>query len=293
MYKMISQYSFYTILACALLSVESFAQDTTITIPKKDYEEVLKYYFPSKEKTNNIDIFTDRPHQTETAEMVPYKHFQIESGISMEIDHDGDTRNENIYYNSLLMKYGIGSGMDLRVGIDYLNNSAFQSDSLLSKTKGLSGLSFGGKKFLYRGTKYLPKVSLMAEMYLPYFGKKEFRPNFTGGTLRLLCEHEIGENTELEYNFGPDWGGIIPNISYFYAVSLTQKVAGPLSIYGEIYGFFNENKDLSYINDFRCDAGFVYLLKKNLQLDLEGGIAFTSPQLGYFAACGISWRVPN
>lgn len=293
MYKMISQYSFYSLLLCLLYTLPSFAQDTTVTIPKKDFEEVMKYYFPSNVKSNNIDIFTDRPHQTETAEMVPYKHFQIESGVSMEIDHDGGNRNENLYYNSLLMKYGIGSGMDLRVGIDYLNNSAFQSDSLLSKTKGLSGLSFGGKKFLYRGAKYLPKVSMMVELYFPYFGKKEFRPNFTGGTLRLLCEHELGKNTELEYNFGPDWGGTTPNVGYFYAVSLTQKVFGPLSLYGEIYGFFNENNNLSYSNDFRCDAGFVYLLKKNLQLDLEGGIAFTSPQLGYFAAAGISWRIPN
>lgn len=267
--------------------------DTTITIPKEDFEEVLKYYFPSKTLNNNVDIFTDRPHQTETAEMVPYKHFQIESGVSMEIEHDGITRNENLYYNSLLMKYGIGSGMDLRLGFDFLNNDAFHGDSLISRTKGFSGVSFGGKKFLYRGSKYLPKVSLMTEIYLPYFGNKAFKPSFTGGTLRLLCEHELGKNTELEYNFGPDWGGTLPNVSYFYAVSLTQKITAPLSIYAEVYGFFNETPSLNYTNDFRCDGGFVYLLRKNLQLDLEGGIAFTSPQLSYFAACGVSWRIPN
>lgn len=285
-----------SIVLYLLLSVVTFsiqAQDTTVIVPKKDFDEVIKYYFPAQSKQNNVDIFTDRPHQTETAEMVPFKHFQIESGVTFEIDHEAFTRNENLYYNSLLLKYGIGSGMDLRLGIDYLNNNAYKGDTLLSKTRGFSGLSFGGKKFLYRGSKYLPKISLMTEIYFPYFGKKEFRPKQTGGTLRLLCEHELGENTELEYNFGPDWSGNSANVSYFYAVSLTQKLTNPLSIYGEIYGFFNENNDLSLSNDFRCDAGFVFLAKKNLQLDLEGGIAFTKPSLGYFISAGGSWRIPD
>ncbi len=290
---------FYALVALTLSSAVLHAQnDTTVTISKKDYNDVLKYYFPSKDiRSNNVDIFTDRPHQTETAEIVPYKHFQVESGFSFEVDRSGIIKEENIAYNSLLLKYGIGSGMDLRVNFDYLSNKSYRRDTLINKLNGFSGLSFGGKKFLYKGSVFLPKISLMAEIYLPYFGRKDFRPNYTGGTLRLLCEHELGKNTELEYNFGPDWGGYSANVSYFYAVSLTQKIAGPLSVYGEIYGFFIENGVASangnFTNDFRCDAGFVYLLQSNLQLDLEGGIGISEISPNYFVSAGVSWRIPN
>jgi hypothetical protein len=281
-------------------SSNSMDEDTTITISKEIANNVLKYYIPSYNiGKNRGQIATDRPHQTETAEIVPYNTFQVETGFTYEQDKYDEFKNQNIVYNSCLLKFGLGSGMDFRFGFDVLTNKVYKNDSLKNKNFGFSGLSFGGKKFLTKGTRFFPKTSLMAELYLPYFGNQQFRPSYTGGTIRFLCEHEIGDKLEWEYNIGPDWDGNSPNVNYFFATSLTYNLLGPLSIYGELYGFFTERKkqemDLilsnGFYNDIRCDGGFVYLINDDFQLDLEGGLAITKSSPDYFVSFGLSYRV--
>ena len=276
------------------------AEDTTITISKEIADKILKYYIPSYNiGKNRGQIATDRPHQTETAEIVPYNTFQVETGFTFEQDKYDEFKNQNIIYNSCLLKFGLGSGIDLRFGFDVLTNKVYKKESLVNENFGFSGLSFGGKKFLTKGTRFFPKTSLLAELYLPYFGKDQFRPSFTGGTMRFLCEHEISDKLELEYNFGPDWNGNTPNVNYFFATSLTYNLIGPISIYGELYGFFTEKKkqemDLiinnGFYNDIRCDGGFIYLINDDFQLDLEGGLAITKSSPDYFVSFGLSYRV--
>lgn len=278
----------------------SIKEDTTITISKEIANNILKYYIPSYNVGKNRgQIATDRPHQTETAEIVPYNTFQVETGFTYEQDKYEEFKNQNIVYNSCLLKFGLGNGMDFRFGFDVLTNKVYKNDSLKNKNFGFSGLSFGGKKFLTKGNRYFPKTSLMAELYLPYFGSQNFRPTYTGGTIRFLCEHEIGEKLEWEYNFGPDWNGYSPNVNYFFATSLTYNLIGPLSMYGELYGFITEKKkqemDLiinnGFNNDIRCDGGFIYLINDDFQLDLEGGLAITKSSPDYFVSFGLSYRV--
>jgi hypothetical protein len=62
-------------------------EDTTITISKEIANNVLKYYIPSYDVGKNRgQIASDRPHQTETAEIVPYNTFQVETGFTYEKD---------------------------------------------------------------------------------------------------------------------------------------------------------------------------------------------------------------
>ncbi len=267
-------------------------------------DNIVKFNEPSdkysKEDEEDFELATDRPHQTETTNIIPKKLLQIENGFTIENIGDKKAREEVIGYSSLLLKVGIGKGIDLRFATDILRSRTFINDSLSNSVFGWSGLTFGGKKSLAKGRGWIPTTTLMVEIYLPNFGTKDFRPGFTGGTVRMLCEHEIGERLEFEYNFGPDWGGSVANASFFYASSLTYNIVGPLSIYAETFGFFTEKSNLSgtraeggLASDIRFDGGFVFLARKNLQFDLEGGFGVTDFYKGYFVSVGFVWRMPR
>lgn len=290
---MIKKYLYYCLLN--MICGYGFSQsDSTITVRVAEHQEIIRYHLKQKDPSYIEDMATDRPHQTETASIIPVNHFQFESGMSREITKASQRKEIESVYNSLLLKCGIGNGMDLRASVDFLKNELFHEDSLLSSVQGFSGIALGGKKFLVGEKGFRPKISLLGELYLPYFGKKEFRPSYTGATIRFLFEHNISKRMELEYNIGPDWNGNTPNVSYFYAASLTYQLKGPLSLYGELFGYFTESPNTqSFKVDSRMDGGFVYLLKKNIQLDLEGGIGLSRVSPDYFIATGISVRIPN
>ncbi|WMJ72981.1 transporter [Cytophagaceae bacterium ABcell3] len=281
------------LLFTIFLSSTALGQDTTITITKEQYQELVDRNVLPKPELE--PIATDRPHQTETAQIVPSGYFQIESGFSVERDYTGINREYSIGYNDLLLKYGLGHNIDLRVGSSFVNH---RMPDLGENIVGLTGILVGGKKMLYSGNGWIPVATLMTELFLPSLGHPAFRPPFSGGTVRLLFENQITDRIELEYNFGPHWTGYTPNASYFYAISLTYQLWRGLSIYGESYGFFIEHPvqrrhHQGLIPDIRIDGGFVYLVNDNLQLDIEAGVGLSEISPDGFVALGFSWRFPH
>ena len=124
------------------------AEDTTITISKEIADKILKYYIPSYNiGKNRGQIATDRPHQTETAEIVPYNTFQVETGFTFEQDKDDEFKNQNIIYNSCLLKFGLGSGIDLRFGFDVLTNKVYKKESLVNENLVFQDCLLVGKNF--------------------------------------------------------------------------------------------------------------------------------------------------
>ena len=70
----------------------------------------------------------------------------------------------------------------------------------------------------------------------------------------------------------------------YHTVGITDK----LSVYGEVYADFPVNDKANH----SCDAGLIYLIKNNLQIDATIGTGFTDNQ-DILLGAGVSYRIPN
>jgi hypothetical protein len=68
-------------------------------------------------------------------------------------------------------------------------------------------------------------------------------------------------------------------------LDITQKVA----VYAEVFGFAPQKSAANQ----SMDGGFMFLVKPNIQLDVEGGFGLTDNAPDYFVGCGLSLRVPD
>ncbi len=87
------------------------------------------------------ELITDRADQTESSSPVPLKSLQIETGFMLEKDHNESRKVKNTTYNTTLLRYGLLSAFELRLGLAYSDKkiTAKTNDSTYTD-KGFSPL---------------------------------------------------------------------------------------------------------------------------------------------------------
>lgn len=229
-------------------------------------------------------LVTDRPDQTESSVTVPIKNLQIESGFVYESDKAGDNTFENYTFNSTLLRYGVFHNMEFRIGFGYLKEK-----DKFNSVQGMGPVYLGTKVFINEENGLIPELAILANIVLPSFGKKEFRPDFMGSGIRLAASHTITDNIGFGYNFGAEWDGMHAGATGIYSFVFGFGLTDKLSAFIESYGYLPEFAR----PDHRMDAGFTYLVTQNFQLDCSGGIGLMEYSPDYFVNFGFSWRIPK
>ena len=296
------------IILLLLCTVNVFAQqDTTIIVPR----DAWKRYFDHANQPNhspiddhknyhNMVIATDRPDQTETPNLVPKGRFQIETGAWVEKDEDNAFSYTSTTVNTTLWKFGLSDHAELRLITEYLRDKKNEkSTNLVTPYQGFNSVAIGGKFFICEEHKFIPKVSLITHLQLPYMGAKDYRPTNIAPRFRFLFQNTLSDRFSLSYNLGGEWDGISTNTTLIYSISLGINLIPNMAMFVESYGFLTENTGPNtqfkgdFINDHRLDAGVIYVLTNDLQLDVSGGIGINEISPDYFYSCGVSWRFPK
>jgi hypothetical protein len=216
--------------------------------------------------------------------------FQVEYGFVYERDRNPVSRENNITYGSVLVKYGLSKNLELRLVNEFTRlNSYYYSDKHQERQSGFQPVTVGTKLFISEQQGFLPKLSLITHLALPYFGNTSFRPSFLAPSFRFVAQHSLSERLAFSYNLGAEWDGHMPNATYVYTAALSCSLSENLGMYGEAYGFVTEGNE----PDHRLDAGLTYLLTDQLQLDASAGIGITDNAPDAFFGWGISWRFPH
>ncbi|SFP96707.1 transporter [Hymenobacter arizonensis] len=223
-------------------------------------------------------ISTGRPDQTTGTNVIPKHTLQLESGLRYQ--RDEAVRSFN--YPSLVMRYGLLDRLELRVG------SAIQ-DSLPEgsrpRSRGVGPPEIGARFSLWEETGLLPEVALTGGVTLP-IGAEILRPANPEARLRLGLTNSLTDNISLTYTYGYGW---LQNATeHKYAAKLAARLSQRLSVYGEFFGI----KTSGSRPGNETDAGILWLLKDNLQLDLALGTGLTSAGPVYFVTTGFSVRLP-
>ncbi|MFP9100597.1 transporter [Flavobacterium sp. RHBU_24] len=227
------------------------------------------------------EIKTDRPDQTECADIVPAGRFQMENGFM-------HTKTEKGAYEMMLptalSKFGINEKLEVR-----LTTNLVYTKTPDSTATGFEPVGVGCKVSLWEEKGILPKASVIGEMTLPDVASKQYKQKYLAPQIQLLFQNTVSDAFGIGYNFDMQWDGEHTEPGYEYTISPEYSLTEKLSTFIELYGFMAGHAR----TDNWADGGFKILIGKDMQLDLAGGYELTahSRYHRFFETVGFSFRI--
>lgn len=245
--------------------------------------------FYARAQHNVPDLVTDRPDQTESSVVVPFRFLQIETGFLLENDKENNMRYQSYAYNSTLLRYGLMRNMELRLGLEYLADRMKATSADYTNTaSGFGPLYTGFKIKIADEQAWKPEIAFLGAVILPFTANDSYKPAHSATSMLFAFSHTLSDRLSLGYNLGTSWDGETAIPDYFYSVSLGIGLTEKLGAYIESYGAFPEEGKPEHL----ADAGFTYLVSPNFQLDLSGGIGLYNAT-DNFISCGFTYRIPD
>jgi hypothetical protein len=235
---------------------------------------------------DSIVFVPDRPGMSTPPDILSFERFQLETGFQKEHFLSGSALNENNLFPTVLIRLGLLKNAEARISTDYAYNR-FTDSGKTTVTNGLNPISIGTKIKLLKQRQFLPKTSLLVNLTLPWYGKKEFTPLYLAPSVYLLMSNSIFDRLNVCYNYGLEWHGDHSPLSHFYSFCLGLNINKALSIFAEGYGYSGKYKRAKYY----YDAGFSCLLNNHLQIDVSAAREFNSASDYYQINAGISWQL--
>jgi hypothetical protein len=205
----------------------------------------------------------------------------MENGFSFE---KTTTDSRTFVYPSSLMKYGLNDRTELRLITEFSN---VKGDKYL--LKGLGPVAVGFKVNLAEEKGIIPTTSFIGHVSFPKIASRDFQANYLAPEFRFTMQHTLTKNMSLGYNIGAEWDGESPEPTYIYTLTTGFSLSPKWGCYAEVYGFAPQ-RDAA---DHRIDGGVNYLVRKNILLDLSGGLGLTKNAPPYYVALGFSFRLKN
>ncbi len=235
------------------------------------------------------DISTDRPDQSESPYLMSKGYFQVETGLVYESDElEKDFTVTTLNAPSILVKYGLFKNIELRAGLDLLNEKTKITSTSTSES-GFGPLVLGTKIKMLEEKGSTPETALLLKLSVPFKETSRFQSTYLGTEFRLVMTNNLNKKFSLSYNIGAAFGEGAPGAIGIYSVSLGASLMKKLSVFGEIYGFLPQKTS----PDHRFDAGLTYLIMKNVQVDASFGLGLSKKSPDYFVGGGVSFRLPK
>ena len=236
------------------------------------------------------ELVTDRPDQTESSSVVPLKSLQVETGFVLENKNNDHNKIKSYAYNTTLLRYGLLSNLELRLGLEYLGNKIKNISSGTEENySGLSPLHAGFKVNISAEKGWMPEIAFMGAMELPFTANEFYRPSYPAANMRFAFSHTLSDRLELGYNLGVEWDGDSAVPDYFYSIALGAAITDKLGMFLEAYGLIQEENEGEHL----LDMGFTYLITPNLQFDISGGIGLNNQTIDNFLSAGLTVRLPH
>jgi hypothetical protein len=248
---------------------------------------VMTFFISLKAQENLPALITDRPDQTESSTVVPYRSLQVETGFVIEKNETDLFQQKSYTYNSTLLRYGILENFELRLGFEYLGEEMdLKSIDSSSSVSGMGPLYTGFKVKIAEEQGWKPEMAFLGGLVLPFSADENFKPKHSAANIRFSFAHTLSERFSLGYNAGAEWDGETAVPGYFYSLVLGVGVLENLGMFLESYGLAPEEGKAGHL----LDAGFTYLVSPNFQLDLSGGGGLNDVVIDHFLSFGLTYR---
>ena len=258
------------------------------------YYSILFIFFGIKlsaqedNKTSDFNaLVTDRPDATESSSTVGKGTLQIETGGLYESFKDNNIKFESSTFNTTLIRYGILSNMEIRLGWDFVEGvTKVNGKKLNNVTSGFSPLLLGVKVDIAEEKNGWPEIALIGHVFPLFTASNDYRPESTGVDFRFSLSHTLSEKSSLGYNLGAEWKDDSPEAAGVYTLAYGYSISEKFGMYLELYGDLPEDNKANHY----WDAGLTYLVSNDLQLDVYTGTSITKGQ-DILVGLGLSYRI--
>ncbi|NJN42359.1 MAG: transporter [Flammeovirgaceae bacterium] len=239
----------------------------------------------------NETIRADRPGISITPFTPGKGVLQIQSGFDYAKSKEKSTSDQTeVFLNSTQFRYGFMEKLEFNSYWVYQSNTMVEN-SFESKADGFSEISLGLRYLMIQGRGARPSVSTQVGFNLPVLSE-DFAISNAAPRILLATTQNLTRSLTMTTNWSLIWKGNGDNQPNFihtlnFAFPLSDKVGAFIEYYG-IY--VNNVAPVSSPYEPRVDGGVGWLLTRNLQLDLHGGIGSSHGTSDFFISTGVSWK---
>jgi hypothetical protein len=245
--------------------------------------------FVSKAQEDDKDeMETDRPSQTSTPKTVVKNRFQFEGGVQKQHDISNSEHTDEYLYPTALLKYGLTNKLELRLLIEDEGDYEHAPDKQ-KVASGVKPLKVGLKYNLFKEKGALPNTSINARAALPNVATKDFKGDYVAPAFRLAMQNSLSKRVTLAYNVAAEWEADDVHAKYLVTLCPQFKLTKKLQTFAELYSFYSSDETA----DYRCDAGLLYKVTPNVQVDVSGGLGISKSSPDSFVEAGLSFRLPH
>lgn len=227
-------------------------------------------------------IETDRPNESDLADLVPKNYFQIESGVYKEKISASET---DVIHPHTLFKYGIAEWIELRL-VTKVSTLKEKRNSFNKISTGLKPIEPGVKISLLKQKNIIPLTSLLLHTGVPSLASKGFKAQHLAPEVRLLLENSITNNIELTYNAGVEWDGFDNEPTWLYTICPGFDIGKHFDAFIEAYGYFKKDEAAQHV----IDGGFEFFVNKDFKVDICSGVGLSKSASNFFITFGGSIR---
>ena len=234
-------------------------------------------------------ISADRPGFAASTDVLQPGMVQVEGGVTLSVDREGDVRHRTMTLGSPMVRMGMWRFVELRAGGSGMQIVRSTDCNGRGTTAGWSDLAVGAKVAVVREGKLVPAITLLPSISLPA-GNRVFTSSTYDPSLGVALRKNLRAGLAVA---GTLTGTSVSNEGVrraWYAtalsvgISLPQRLAGFVEIYAA--GSDGPGKGSTWVSD----AGVSRNFGPDLQIDIEAGrrISYGSPC--WFVATGFALR---
>ena len=221
---------------------------------------------------------TDRPDFTEATDVMPRGMAQLEGGLLISRHDKADSTLSAFTGPNLLMRIGLGRGMELRLGTEGL----LAEREFDTTHHGLADASIGTKVRLWEEKSWLPAVSAIGAVSLPVGSAR-----FTSGSRDLIGKLCWSKTLPRGWDAGGNFN-VGPGTERDVSVTAGHELASGLRAYAEIYRIAPVDGDEASHTVF--NMGVSRTLGQYAMVDVEAGHTISAGTPLWFFGVGFAVR---
>ena len=226
-------------------------------------------------------ISTERPSFSNSSSVLVPGRLNVETGFQYQRTDDS---LEELLLNTTQLRYGVSEFFELRMFWNLQQADAQVEGANLSGT-GFAPLGLGFKMKVLEGQGWIPQTAFIAEISLRG-GTDIFKSERVVPALRYSMGWSIGEKGSLTHTYNMFWSEGTDRVTNLLTLIYSHGLTDDLTGFMEVYSFHTKGS-----NDYRMDAGLIYLIAPRFQVDLSGGVGLSDISPDWFVDTGLSFAL--
>ena len=226
-------------------------------------------------------VAADRPGMSTGTDVTPFLKVQWETGFESYF-----TENPGVLLPTTMFRFGVTRFAELRLEYDGVLN---QYDRHKWGYE-VQPLILGTKVKVFDGYKWVPKISLMANLAIP-LTCEQLHETHVSPSLHLLFQNDVTDWFNIGYDVGAEWDGVTAIPATFLGVCLGFNISDNFGAFIESYNYFTKYSMKKTEAECNLDFGFTCTVHPRVQLDLYGMFNCQDPKSDNGIGFGVAWLI--